>query len=114
PAVLRSEPLLPTNDEVEKVVDLMPNPRAQFAQIVEFMMHQQPFVRSRIVQAIERIIELAAGNLQTDVTGGGVFQRMGFVENDDVVVGKDADVLSSQRQIAEEQAVIDDEKIGAP
>ena len=43
---------------------------------------------------------------------GYVLDRMGFVEDDGVIVGKNVDADSAQGKIAEKQSMIDDEDVG--
>ena len=57
------------------------------------------------------VLDLAAGDVDAQVVAGDRFDRVGFVEDHDVVVGQDADAGPPQGEVAEEQRVIDDEDL---
>src|SRR5262245_52192555 len=66
-----------------------------------------------VQQLAQQIIDLAARDLQPQMFRGDVFERVGLVENHDVVFRQDRvlDALRAQCQVAEEQGVIDHEQI---
>src|SRR5262249_18715474 len=47
----------------------------------------------------------------TKMLGGDVFERMGLVENRDLIFGQEAGALGTEREIAEEQRVVDDKQM---
>ena len=60
---------------------------------------------------LSRYSTLALGELQAQMIGGDVFQRVRLVEDDDLVIGQKTRPLAPQGQVAEEQGVIDDEEV---
>ena len=62
-----------------------------------------------IEQSIEVILESTLADLQSQMVGGDILDRVGLIENDDLVFGKKTRPLLSQREVGEEQRVIDDE-----
>ena len=54
---------------------------------------------------------LAAGDVDAQVVAGDGFDRVGFVEDHDVVVGQDAHAGPPQRDVAEQQRVVDDQNL---
>ena len=75
------------------------------------VMNEQTFVRAVVVELIEHVLDLAAGDVDAEVIAGDGFDRVGFVENHDVVIGQDADARAPQRDVAEQQRVIDDQNL---
>ena len=74
-------------------------------------MDQQAFVRAVVVELVERVLDLAARDVDAQVVAGDGFDRVGFVEDHHVVVGQDADARAPQRDVAEQQRMIDDQDL---
>ena len=64
-------------------------------------------------ELVEQVIDGAAADLQAEVVGGHVFEGVGLVEDDDLVIGQQAGPGAAQGEVAEEQGVVDDEELGA-
>ena len=90
--------------QVAAAVDLL----LLFAQAV---VDEQALVRAVVVQLVEHVLDLAAGDVDAEVIAGDGFDRVGFVEDHDVVVGQDAHAGPAQGDVAEQQRVIDDQDL---
>ncbi len=62
-------------------------------------------------QLVEQVLDGAAADLQAEVIGGHVLQRVRLVEDDDLVVGQQVRSLAAQGEVAEEQGVVDDQQL---
>ena len=76
------------------------------------MVDQQAAIGAVVVELVEHVLDLAAGNPQAEMLAGHRFDHVGFVEDHHVVVGQDAGPLAAERQIGEKQGVIDDQDLG--
>jgi hypothetical protein len=56
----------------------------------QLVMNEQAFVRAIVVQLVEHVFDLARRDMHAQVVAGNGFEIVGFVEDDDVVVGQDA------------------------
>ena len=70
------------------------------------MMHQQPALRTVVVELTQNVLDLPARNAQPQVLPGHGLERMGFVKNHGVVIGQQARAHLPQGQIAKEERVI--------
>ena len=68
-------------------------------------------VRPFVVQPGQHEINAQAGELQTQVLASDRFERVGLVENRHVVFGQQSESRRPQRQIGDEQRVVDDQDI---
>ena len=68
-------------------------------------------MRAVVVELVEHVLDLAAGDVDAQVVAGDGFDRVRFVEDHDVVVGQDAHAGPPQRDVAEQQRVIHDEDL---
>ncbi len=75
--------------------------------LAQLQMHQQTLIGLFVVQAIQEILDLPAADARPEMGAGHVLQRMGFVQDRDVIVGQDRRMLGPERQIGEEQSVVD-------
>src|SRR5262249_11376360 len=73
---------------------------------------QQPAAAARVVELVEQVLDGAPADVQAEVLGGNVLQRVRLVEDDDAVVGQQAAAGAAQGQVAEEEGVVDDEELG--
>ena len=71
----------------------------------------RPLLRAVVVELVEHVLDLAAGDVDAQVVAGDGFDRVGLVEDHDVVVGQDAHAGAPQGDVAEEQRVIDDQDL---
>src|SRR5665213_1038611 len=55
----------------------------------------------------------AATDFQTEMVSGHVFERVGFVEDHDFIIGQHTAALAAQGEVAEKQGVVDDQQLGA-
>ena len=74
---------------------------------------QQPLVGTVVVEPPQGEFDLAVSEPQAQVVAGHRFQRVGLVEDDDVVPRQHAaGAVDAQSQIGEIQGVVDDEDLG--
>ena len=64
-----------------------------------------------VVKFVENVLYLAAGDVDAEVIAGDTFHGVGFVENDDVIIWQDAGSDAAERDIAEQQRMIDDQDL---
>ncbi len=106
---LAREPLV---DVGKKIVCLGPAFHHLLLRVAHAVMHEQAAVGPVVVELVELIFDLAAGDPEAKVFAGDGFDGMRFVEDQDFVVGQKAGALHAQCEIAEEQGVVDDEDLG--
>jgi len=82
------------------------------ANVAQVAADQQPAIGPVVVEPPQHVIDLPAGDAQPEVIAGDRLDRMGLVEDDHVVVGQDAHLVSPQGQVGEEQGVVDDQDLG--
>ena len=73
---------------------------------------EQSFVLPVGEQLVQLIFHGPLGHLQAEVVGGDILDRVGLVENHGLVIRQQVGARLSQRQVAEEQGVIDDQDLG--
>ena len=73
---------------------------------------QQALVRPIVIEPPQGELDLAAGEPQAQVIAGHRFQRMGLVEDHDVVLGQHAHALRAEGQVGEVQGVVDHQDLG--
>ncbi len=78
------------------------------------MIGKQPLARPLVVEPAEEEFNLAAGDPQAQVVTRNGLQRVGLIEDRDVVLGQEAGARASQGQVAHEQGVVDDQDVGRP
>src|SRR5260370_39984193 len=74
---------------------------------------QETSARARVVKLVEEVIERAAADADAQVVGRHIFQRMGLVKDNYLVIGQQARSLAPQNKVAEEQGVVNDKDVGA-
>ena len=66
------------------------------------------------VQLVQHVLDLPAGDGETEMIGGDLFQRVSLIEHNHVVVGQHARSLAPQRKVRKEQRMVHYEYIGVP
>src|SRR6266481_5584388 len=74
---------------------------------------QETFPGLFLVDFVEQIFDLPAGNAQTQVIAGHFLDRVGFIQDGHLVIRQETKALSSQSQVAEKQGIIHDQNIRA-
>ena len=77
----------------------------------QFVVDKQPFVGAIVVELVERVIDCARRNAQTQMIAGNRFNGVGLIQHGYVVVGQNASAGAAQGQIAEEQRMINNENL---
>ena len=67
-----------------------------------------------VEEPVQGVVHLAAGDAEAEVFGRDRFERVGLVEDDDVVLGQEAGPGAAEGEVGEEQGVVDDEDVGRP
>ena len=58
--------------------------------LVQFLrVTSKPFVGSIVVELVQEELHLAGSDAQAQMVAGDCFQRVGFVENDGVIIGQE-------------------------
>ena len=78
----------------------------------QLMMHQQAAIGAIVVQFSQRVLDLSVGDAEAQMVAGHGFHRMGFVKDDHVKLGQNADLFPPQGQVGEEQGMVDDQDLG--
>ena len=73
---------------------------------------QQALVRPIVVEPPQGELDLAVGEPQAQVIAGHRLQRMGLVEDHDVVLGQHAHAFHAEGQVGEVQGVVDHQDLG--
>ena len=73
---------------------------------------EDALVRPRGEELVEQVFDLPLAKAYAQVIGGDVFERVGLVEDHGLVVRKQTRVLPTQRQVTEEQRMVDDDQVG--
>src|SRR5207302_8674086 len=81
PAVGPAVPLLPAGDVVEEVARRITDPVHLLDRLVQVMVDEQPLLRPLVVEAGERVFELAARDVEPEMLSGDGFERMRLVED---------------------------------
>ena len=109
PPVLPGEPLA---DVFEKLLRAVVAVDHLLLGLAEAGPGQQALVRPVVVEPPQGELDLAVGEPQAQVIAGHRLQRVGLVEDHDVVLGQHADALHAQGQVGEVQGVIDHQDLG--
>ena len=80
--------------------------------IVEAGAGEEALLRAVVIEPPQGELDLAAGEPQAQVIAGHRLQRVGLVEDHDVVLGQHALAVLPQSQVGEVQGVVDDEDLG--
>ena len=98
-----SHPAVPLGLAGEPLVDAVeeqPGPLAAFhdqlLRLAQVVMDQQAAVGTVVVELVEHVLHLAAGDPQAEMLAGHGFDHVGFVENHHIVVGQDAGPFAAQ------------------
>src|SRR5690606_28941485 len=73
---------------------------------------EQALLGAVVVKLVQQVVELAGGDTQAELTGGDIFKGVGFVDDEDVVVGEQAGVFPAEGDISHEQGMVDDDQVG--
>ena len=76
------------------------------------VMHEQAALGPAVVQPVEDVLDLAAGDAQAQMSAGHRLHVVGLVEDHHFVLGQNAPAFASECQVGEQQGVIDDENLG--
>ena len=107
-AVFSSVLHLPFGHVVEKIVGHGAAAGDRLLFVGEPVVNQQATTSVVIGKLVKRVRDLSTSDRSAEVGAGDRFDRMGFVKDDGVVIGEQANAGASQRKIAEEKRVIDD------
>ena len=102
----------PGGDALEEIAGPIAAFPDLFLGVAELVMHQQPAVRPVVVELSQGELDLAVGDVQAEVVAGDGLDLVGLVEDHHVVLRQDAHVLPPQRQVGEEQGVVDHQDLG--
>ena len=108
-ALLAGEPLA---DVFKKLLRAVIAVQHLLLGLAEARPDQQALVRPIVVEPSQGEFDLAVGEPQAQVIAGHRLQRMGLVEDHDVVLGQHARAFHAQGQVGEIQGVIDHQDLG--
>ncbi len=78
------------------------------------MADSTPLPRPRVVQPGQRVVDPDARELQAQVLAGDGLERVRLVDHGDLVLGQQAEAVAPQRQVGDEQRVVDHQHVGRP
>lgn len=114
PAVAAAELRLEVLQFREEVVDFVSCFVDGHLRLQQSSRCEQPLHRAIVPQLVELVVDLSAAERQPHVVAGDGLDRVGLVEDRDVVVGQDAASLATHSEVGKEQRVIDDENVRVP
>ena len=105
-------PVAPVDNVLKELVGLISALRDELLAFEGSLDDEQPFVFFGVEQFVQRVFDGGPTDAQSQMGAGDVLDRMGFVQNDRLVVGEDVDSFLPQGQIGEEECMVDDQDIG--
>ena len=74
-------------------------------------MDQQPFLGSIVVELVQRVVDLSAGNANSQMISCYRLNGVSFIENHNVVIGQDAHSRAAKGKVAKQECVIDNQDL---
>ena len=114
PPVGRSPVFPPEPERAEEVFRRRSNPHDFFLTLRQTMCDQNSLVGAIVVEPVEKVIDLPAGERNPKVITGDSLNGVCLVENHHVVVRQDRRPLASQCEVRKEQRMVHDQDVGIP